>query len=467
MGTDLQEQPLQSTGSYLYDVLADGARLFPFRSSVSSLLGLPDSGYGLKKTYPIFPPGAFMRPQFARKGCINPERHLSASTRSKSSSPEVLSNKQYGSYGEECEVTELVNMNIHDEKTIPEICSDYDGAERENLTTKRENAASGINIDKIEIPGVTDNKVEFHALLTSAEGTSHQDNHIHDRISRDDNKSNGETVSDIEQSQAQDREEIICSKKPDPAQVDINRVMEPVFHKGIAGKVATGITVDRIDISGITGNKVTLNHLSTTSKGLYQPDEQLDHRKSKGEIRTNAAIESLIEKREGQKGKNSVRESLPDKQLQCNKETTTSYKICAGIPEETLFRETNGDLQANSDLSGHSQLTELLKKKAAFKIQDSRVLQNERDMAGILNTLQNHLLRKIDQLRDASKKRTIIGATITEESEKNREQDQVRQMQIPQQQRFVVVRHISRRNTAPAAFWERSYLGRFRLRPLR
>lgn len=72
MGPDLQESSPQSAG-YLYDVLADGARSFPFRGGVSSLLGISDRGNGLIKLSPTFDPGGFIRPQHARKGLANPD----------------------------------------------------------------------------------------------------------------------------------------------------------------------------------------------------------------------------------------------------------------------------------------------------------------------------------------------------------------------------------------------------------
>ncbi len=141
--------------------------------------------------------------------------------------------------------------------------------------------------------------------------------------------------------------------------------------------------------------------------------------------------------------------------------------LFAGIPEDTHLRGTATDSQENGSLSEHPRLNGTLVKKTDFRMQNSCVAQHDRDMAGVLNTLENHLRQKIDQLRDASKKRPLISAANVEETEKNREQEQIQQKQLPLQPRIVVVRHSSRRNSAPAAFWERSYLGRFRLRPLR
>jgi hypothetical protein len=70
MGPDLQESSPQSAG-YLYDVLADGARSFPFRGGVCSLLGISDRGNGLIKLSPTFHPSGFMHQQNARKRCEN------------------------------------------------------------------------------------------------------------------------------------------------------------------------------------------------------------------------------------------------------------------------------------------------------------------------------------------------------------------------------------------------------------
>jgi hypothetical protein len=500
MGSELKEPSPQVAGSYMYDVLADGARAFPFRGGVCTLLGISDRGDGSIKLPPTFHPSGFIRPQHARKECAIPDRHLSSSTVCIFASPAVRGNEQYRSCNQECEVTEPGNMDKLKKETPPERCNGNHGIEREHHAEKLDKAAAGVTSDRIEIPGVTDKKVTFHHLLTTSEGLSQPADHSKDRNSRHDNGSKIEVRSHNEQRETQEGKRISSSKVTNPTGIDCNIFEEPAFHAEKTEKAAASITSDRMDIPGVTDRKVTFDLLSIASQGLFHPSERSDnqdHGMNARRMREDWP----------------VRESLPDKHLQCKKSSIPSYtmkeklyalsmnggesnisaslannhekrgesaseakrtmismqvnKICAGMPEETHFRETANDFLENGYLSGLHQLNGTFGRKTAFEIQNSCVAQHDRDMAGILNTLENHLRHKLDQLRDASQKRPVIGTAITEEAGKNREQEQNHQMQMPLQQRIVVVRHISRRNAAPAAFWERSYLGRFRLRPLR
>jgi hypothetical protein len=525
MGPESKESPSQPSGSYLYDVLADGARSFPFRGGISSLLGISDGGNGFMKLPPTFHPIGFIRPQRARRGYAIPDLHLSASLRRMSSSPAVQSNELYNSCFEECEATRPETLDEYKEETLAERCNGNDGMERGHLAATAEKVAATVVSRRIEIPGVTDRKVTFHHLSTlSANQPESADPISHERNSSHDIRGLLEEESHSEQHEARESIEIRGSKSQYLYSVDNNDCAKHTLHMNkpekatsavISGRMdipcddmtiekalsdTTGIKQDRVGIPGVTDNKDFIHPLSAASEDL-SPPASLSDNPDQG---MNA---------QRMTGNLSVREFLRDKQLHCKKSSISSYaikgkdnllwvhgeestisaplknnhekreeitseaeqairtmlgnKLFAGMREDAPLRGTATDSQENGSLSELPRLNGTLAKKSDFKMQNSCVAQHDRDMAGILNTLENYLRQRIDQLRDASKKRPLIGVANLEETEKNREQEQTHQNLLPQQQRIVFVRHSSRRNSAPAAFWERSYLGRFRLRPLR
>ncbi len=492
MAPELKDPSPQSAG-YLYDVLADGARSFPFRGGVSSLLGISDGGNGFMKLPLTFHPLGFIRPQRARRGHAIPDLHLSASTRRMSLSPAVQSNELYNGCFEECEAAQPETLGEYKEETFAERCHGNNGTEHEHLASTPEKAA-GVVSRRIEIPGVTDRKVTFHHLSTLSEDQSETAELIlPERNSRHDIRRQLEEESHNEQRKARESIEIRGSKSQYPDSVDNNDCTKQALHMNrpekaisavISGRMdipcddmviekalsdTTGIKPYRIGIPDVTDNKDIIHPLSVALDGLSPPSGLSDN----PDQSTNS---------QRVRGFLSVRESFQDKQLHCKKsswvhgeESTISAplkndrekreesaseakpamgsipgkNLLAVVPENSHLGETATDLQENR------------------RMQNSCVAQHDSDMAGILNTLENHLRQRIDQLRDASKKRPLIGGANVEETEKNREQEQIHQKQLLLQPRIVVVRHSSRRNSAPAAFWERSYLGRFRLRPLR
>lgn len=555
MGPEARETPIQPAGSYLYEVLADGARSFPFRGGVCSLLGISDWRDGLIILPPVL--SGFIRPQPAQKNYTMPGQHLSSSTGCLSSSSAV---REFGIQGEECISTEPRNMKELDKATRPGRCSGDYGMECELQTEKAEKAAADIVADRIEIPGVTDSKIEFRALLTvTAEGQAQPDennepgkeqavekisgsrtpkpvqvecNNSVERVFHEDNTGNaaagisgyGTDISGAtEQRQMRKRKNLRCSEKQNSAQADRSHVDEPESDSAENEKKEADIASESLAIPGITDSKILFDLLSISSNGSFQPAEQLIHRDSNRDIRARAEAGNPGEQSEVQKGKNlhgfgapnSVSENcrnVDEPEFHAAETGKTEFDIasesmfmngedatlaptmkdnhekrddslsaelklamlsmtgnndCADIPEDARSGETASNFRGNGKLSGHFHPRETLGERTGFKAQNSGAALPDSDMAGVLDTLENHLRQKIDQLRDVSRKRLSIGMVVTEETEKNREQEHIQQMQMPQQQRFVVVKHISRRNSTSAAFWERSYLGRLRLRPLR
>lgn len=91
---------------------------------------------------------------------------------------------------------------------------------------------------------------------------------------------------------------------------------------------------------------------------------------------------------------------------------------------------------------------------------------NDGNMEGAFRTLEDHLRQRIEQLREVTARRP--DSTLADAApEATRDAGEIaRALQLPKE-RIVIVGRAPRRAAAPAAFWERSYLSRLFLRPLR
>lgn len=524
MGPESKEPSPQSAGNYLYDVLADGARPFRFRGGVSSLLGVSAEGSGFIKLPPTFHPLGFIHRQRAGGRSAIPDLRLLASARRMSLSAVVQGNEPCGSCLEACEIAQSVSVNELQEKTLPKRSGGNIGVECEHPAVAPEKTVSGVVSRRIEIPGATDKKVTFHHLSALSEDQPEQAEVIlRERNSSPDIRRPLEKESHNEQRRAGDAIErggtelhhpdgadncdgakrVLHMKKPERATSSaISNRMDITCDDMTIKKAlldTSGIKPDRLRIPGTTDNKVITSQLSMapecpSSPSILEddPEEGMSARRMRGvqAARESMRYEQLLSEKSstpshsmdgkgisfmngGEPTISASSRNIHEKREKSSSEverpgrTMPVMKPLVGIREEAHLGKAATDSQEHANLSEHFQQDGTLVGRTEFNMQNNFVAQHGRDMACILNTLENHLRQKIDQLRDDSKKRPVIGEVGMEDKEKGREQEQVREKQMPPQQRIVVVRHSSRRNSAPAAFWERSYLGRFRLRPLR
>ena len=240
---------------------------------------------------------------------------------------------------------------------------------------------------------------------------------------------------------------------------------------------AGGIEGARIEIPGVSGIRQNFPLLSESKKNdilLDKHEEQCQQKGSPSDLQRNIFRTSVYETKEGKSVINStIKMSDSSEKLQKNE---TGKKVPVTNPslqrENLITCEVNAVRSEMAPGSKHKSLPKRgnisIASKEKYKTQPNQTADAsehlDTDISGKTNKNASDRIGQIRKaIHELSSKKTEQQARTHNETQTFR----VEQTPPPPVQPVVVIKRYSSQTRTPCAFWERSYLGRFRLRTLR